>query len=102
MAVDLQPPSAAAPADVAEAPASGLPSAATHRTRAHLLLVIAAWQVWMWGTRLVNILGSGEEYSTGFVVVHAVLFTVSFGFAGVLAAVGWRMRREALAAGAGR
>lgn len=69
----------------------------THGRRALLLLAVGLFQVWLWTTRLVNLLGDPEPRTTGFVVVHAVLYTAAFGAAGVLLALGWRMRREARA-----
>lgn len=66
-----------------------------HRRRAWALLLVGAFQVWLWTTRLVNLVQDPEPRTTGFVVVHAVLYVAAFGAAGVLLAIGWRMRREA-------
>lgn len=76
-------------------PDAPVTSTATHRRRALVLLAVGAFQVWLWTTRLVNLLGDPEPRTTGFVAVHAVLYTAAFGCAGVLLAMGWRMRREA-------
>jgi hypothetical protein len=69
--------------------------AATHRRRAVLLWVVAAWMVWLWGTRLRNLIVDAEQFSAAFIGVHAALYVTSFVFAGALAVVGTRMWREA-------
>lgn len=73
----------------------GLSSPATHRRRGWALLLIGVFQVWLWTTRLINLVNDPEPRTTGFVAVHAVLYTAAFGAAFVLLAIGWRMRREA-------
>jgi hypothetical protein len=45
-----------------------------------LLYAFSVWTVWVWGTRIWNILGD-DERSTGFKVVHTVLAVVSVAFA---------------------
>ncbi len=72
--------------------------ARTHARRAWVLLLVGAFQVWLWTTRLVNLVNDPEPRTTGFVVVHAVLYVAAFGAAGVLLALGWRQHREARAA----
>lgn len=67
----------------------------THRRRGLVLLAIGLFQVWLWVTRVINLLGDPEPRTTGFIVVHALLYTAAFGCAFVLLAIGWRMRREA-------
>ena len=74
--------------------------ARTHRVRAWVLLAFAAWNVWVWTTRAVNMLGERTEWSVGFVVVHLLLFAGGLGGAIVLGTIGWRMRREATRAAA--
>lgn len=70
--------------------------AVRHRRRANFLLVFAAWNVWVWVTRLVNLLQDDPgSRSTAFLTVHAVLFVGGVGGAAVLATMGLRMRREA-------
>lgn len=76
-------------------PRASLTTPATHRRRGLVLLVIGLFQVWLWTTRMINLLGDPEPRTTGFIVVHAVLYLAAFGCAGVLLVVGWRMRREA-------
>ncbi|MBW3662854.1 MAG: hypothetical protein KY469_07115 [Actinobacteria bacterium] len=63
-----------------------------------LLLTAAAWNVWVWGTRLYNLATDDVERTTGFVVVHGLLFTVSLVFAAAIAWVGWRLRSVDVAA----
>lgn len=69
--------------------------ATTHRRRAWLLLGLGVFQVWLWTTRVVNLVGDPTPRSAGFVAVHAVLYTAAFGCAFLLLGLGWRMRREA-------
>ena len=66
-----------------------------HRVRAWVLLAFAAWNVWVWTTRAVNMVGERTEWSVAFVVVHLLLFAGGLGGAIVLGVIGWRMRREA-------
>lgn len=68
---------------------------ARHARRAWLLLALGAFQVWLWATRVINLVNDPEPRTTGFVVVHAVLYVTAFGAAGVLLVLGWRLRREA-------
>lgn len=71
---------------------------AVHGRRGVMLLAIGVFQLWLWTTRLVNLVQDPEPRTTAFIVVHAVLYGASFGAAGVLVALGWRMRREATSA----
>ena len=89
MSTDLAtPPAATAEDDL-------VTSAQRHRRRGWLLLAVAAWSVWVWGTRVWNLVHADESYSTAFVVVHAVLYGSAFLIAGGLATMGVRMLREA-------
>jgi hypothetical protein len=54
------------------------------RRAAFVLLAAAAWTLFVWGTRISNVLG--DDRSTSFKVVHVMLALVSVGFA---LAVGW-------------
>jgi hypothetical protein len=67
----------------------------THRRRAWFLLAFAAWNVWVWATRLVNLFRDGASFSVAFVTVHTVLYVGGFGGAAVLTVMGVRMLREA-------
>ena len=66
------------------------------RRRAWLQLAAAAWNAYVWLTRLGIVLDGSQ--TVPFRVVHAVLIVVSLGFAVALAVVGWRMRRESTTA----
>jgi hypothetical protein len=63
------------------------------RTRANVLLAAAAWTVWVWVTRIWNILQ--DQHPFGFKLVHGVLAIVSVGFGVAIGVIGWRLRREA-------
>ena len=66
----------------------------TVRNRANLLLAAAAWTLYVWGTRIWNILGDPTR-DFRFKAVHTLLALVSVAFAVALGVVGLRMRREA-------
>jgi hypothetical protein len=59
-----------------------------------VLLVAAAWTLYVWVTRMWNI-ARDPDHEIGFKVVHGVLAVVSIAFAIALAVIGLRMRREA-------
>lgn len=67
----------------------------THGRRAWLLVALGAFQLWLWTTRLVNLVNDPQPRTAAFVAVHAVLYVAAFGTAFVLLGLGWRMRREA-------
>ena len=73
----------------------------TLRTRSTLLLAAAAWTIWVWATRIWNILGD-PAHDAAFKAVHSLLALVSIAFAVALGVVGWRMRREERAGAASR
>ena len=50
------------------------------RSSALVLRAFAVWTVYVWGTRIWNIVGD-DTHSTGFKVVHTVLALVSIAFA---------------------
>jgi hypothetical protein len=64
------------------------------RTDALILRTAAAWTIFVWVTRIRNILGDSDT-STGFKVVHSVLAVVSVAFAIALLGVASRNRRRA-------
>jgi small neutral amino acid transporter SnatA (MarC family) len=64
------------------------------RARSTLLLAAAAWTIWVWATRIWNILGD-PAHGAAFKAVHSLLALVSIAFAVALGVVGLRMRREA-------
>jgi cytochrome bd-type quinol oxidase subunit 1 len=63
------------------------------RLRAYVLLAAAAWTLYVWGTRIWNIVAD-PEHTFGFKAVHSLLAAVSIAFAVALAVIGWRMHRE--------
>ena len=71
---------------------------AVHRRRGWILLAAMVFQLWLWGTRINNLVQDADGFSAAFVAVHAVLYVASIGVALVLGAIGWRMVREARAA----
>jgi hypothetical protein len=68
----------------------------TVRNRANLLLAAAGWTLYVWGTRIWNILADPTR-DFRFKAVHTLLALVSVAFAVALGVVGLRMRREAAA-----
>ena len=65
----------------------------TRHARSTLLLAAAAWTIWVWTTRIWNIVND-PAHDAAFKVVHSLLALISIAFAVALAVVGWRMRRE--------
>lgn len=91
MAVEADSPTAAAPAATSD---DVVVPRRTHRVRSAILLVFAAWNVWVWTTRAANMVETRQDWSAAFVTVHLVLFAGGLGGAVVLAVVGIRMWRE--------
>ena len=58
-----------------------------------ILRAAAVWTLWIWGTRVWNIVGD-DERSTGFKVVHVVLALVSVTFAVLIWTVASRNQRR--------
>jgi thiol:disulfide interchange protein len=73
----------------------------TLRARSTLLLAAAAWTIWVWVTRIWNIVGD-PAHDGAFKAVHSLLALVSIAFGVALGVVGWRMRREERGGAAGR
>lgn len=94
------------PADVTESAPRDRASSVdrTARQRGWLLLGAFAWNTWVWVTRLWNLLTGAElqTRSTGFIVVHVLLYLASLGVGAVVGVIGWRLRREARAGSASR
>ena len=65
----------------------------TLRSRSTLLLAAAAWTIWVWATRIWNIVNE-PAHDAAFKAVHSLLALVSVAFGIALAVVGRRMRRE--------
>ncbi len=68
--------------------------ARVHRRRGLLLLALGAFQLWLWGTRIVNLLGDADQFSTAFVGIHLALYTAAIGAGVVLGVLGWKQWRE--------
>lgn len=66
---------------------------ARFRRHAWILLTAAAWNTYVWITRLGLVLDGRN--SVPFRLVHGVLIIVSLAFAAAIALIGWRLRREA-------
>ena len=64
------------------------------RARSTLLQAAAVWTIWVWATRIWNILGD-PAHGAAFKAVHSLLALVSIAFAVAIGVVGLRMRREA-------
>jgi predicted branched-subunit amino acid permease len=67
------------------------------RRDAFILRAAAVWTLWVWGTRIGNVIGD-DARSTAFKAVHVVLALVSVAFAVALLRVASRNRRKAEAA----
>lgn len=74
--------------------------ARVHHRRGLLLVGLGGFQLWLWGTRVANLLGEADSFSTAFVAVHLVLYLTAIGAGVLLLALGWRLLREAARAGA--
>lgn len=81
----------------AGAPPPQATGAARQRRRGWLLVAAFAWNTWLFTTRIWNLLTGPEleTRSTGFVVVHMVLYVASLAVGAMVGTIGWRMRREA-------
>ncbi len=64
-----------------------------NRREALVIRAFAAWTVWVWATRIWNVLGD-DERSTGFKLVHLALALVSVGFAVVTWGIVRRVRER--------
>jgi len=87
------------PGRVEASPVVGAAGDPVSRTDAIILRTAAVWTVFIWVTRIRNILGD-ESRSTGFKVIHSVLALVSVAFAIAILGVASRNRRRARATSA--
>jgi len=69
------------------------------RTDVRVLFAMAAWTVFVWGTRIKNILQNDDDRGTGFIVVHVVLAVISVAFAVAITRIALRARRTMASAG---
>lgn len=91
MATDVAPAASPTPRPMLPTPR------AVHRRRGWLLLGAMVFQLWLWGTRITNLVQEADGFAAAFVAVHAVLYVTAIGVALVVGAIGWRMVREARA-----
>jgi hypothetical protein len=70
--------------------------ARTHHRRALVLLALGIFQLWLWGTRIVNLLQEVGSFSAAFVAVHLVLYVAAIGAGLLLLGFGWAQLREAV------
>lgn len=68
---------------------------AVHRRRGLILLAAAAFNVWLWATRMRNLVADAGDFSAAFVGVHAVLYVSATAVALVVGVIGFRQWREA-------
>ena len=67
----------------------------THLRRGVILVALAVFQFWLWGTRIWNLFQETGSFSTAFIAVHVVLYTAAIGAGVLLATLGARMVQEA-------
>jgi hypothetical protein len=72
-----------------------------HRRRGIVLVGLAVFQFWLWGTRIWNLVRDADDFSAAFVAVHAILYAAAIAAGVLLAVLGGRMWREARRARAG-
>ena len=82
------------PGRVEASPVVGAAGDPVSRIDAIILRTAAVWTVFIWVTRIRNILGD-ESRSTGFKVIHSILALVSVAFAIAILGVASRNRRRA-------
>ncbi len=83
------------PPDVTHRETSVASPVRVHRTRGVVLLVLSVFQLWLWATRIVNLLGDAGSFSSAFVAVHLGLYVTSIGAGVLLGVIGVRMLLEA-------
>ena len=59
-----------------------------------MLLALGLFQLWLWGTRVYNLLADAGSFSTAFVAVHLVLYIAAIGAGVLLLWLGARTLRE--------
>jgi hypothetical protein len=69
-------------------------SRVVHRRRGLLLLLAAVFNLWVWGTRMRNLLADADSFSTAFVGVHVALYVAATAVALVVGGIGLRQWRE--------
>ncbi|MFO7779601.1 MAG: hypothetical protein R6V28_14740 [Nitriliruptoraceae bacterium] len=71
--------------------------ARVHHRRGLALLALGVFQLWLWGTRIVNLLQEVGSFSAAFVAVHLVLYVAAVGAGVLLLWLGGRTLREVAA-----
>jgi hypothetical protein len=69
-------------------------SARTQHLRGWILVALGIFQLWLWGTRIANLLAEVGSFPAAFVAVHLVLYVAAIGAGGLLLGLGWRLLRE--------
>jgi len=69
--------------------------ARTQHLRGWILVALGVFQLWLWGTRIANLLAEVGSFSAAFVAVHLVLYVSAIGAGLLLVGLGWRLVREA-------
>jgi hypothetical protein len=67
----------------------------THRRRGWFLVAVMAFQLWLWGTRIWNLLSDTGDVTAAFVAVHTVLYVAAIGVGLAVGALGVRLLLEA-------
>lgn len=70
--------------------------ARVHHRRGLALLALGVFQLWLWGTRIVNLLQEVGSFSAAFVAVHLALYVAAVGAGVLLLWLGGRTLREAV------
>jgi len=68
--------------------------ARTQYLRGWVLVALGVFQLWLWGTRIANLLAEKGSFSAAFVAVHLVLYVAAIAAGLVLIGLGWRLVRE--------
>ena len=72
-------------------------SARAHHRRGLVLVALGVFQLWLWGTRVANLLEDVGSFSAAFVAVHLVLYAAAIGAGVLLLWLGTRTLREVAA-----
>lgn len=63
--------------------------------RGWILVALGLFQLWLWGTRIANLLAEVGSFQAAFVAVHLVLYVAAIAAGLLLIWLGWRLVREA-------
>ncbi len=59
-----------------------------------MLVALGVFQLWLWGTRIANLLGETGSFSAAFVAVHLALYGAAIGAGVLLVVLGGRHLAE--------